>query len=145
MQVDFYQLAGTPIEKVVPQLAGKVIENGERLLLVAGDEKLRGLLDACLWSFDPASFLPHAIAGEGGEAAQPILLSDAIAAQNGARFVMLADGLWRDEALAFARVFFLFDADKLDGARKAWRDLGARDDVEPRFWKQDGGKWRQGP
>lgn len=41
MQVDFYQLAGTPIEAVVPQLAAKVLESGERLLIVAEDETLR--------------------------------------------------------------------------------------------------------
>jgi DNA polymerase-3 subunit chi len=33
----------------------------------------------------------------------------------------------------------------IDGARTAWRTLAARDDIERRYWTQDGGRWRQGP
>jgi DNA polymerase-3 subunit chi len=145
VQVDFYQLAGTPIEKVVPQLASKVIESGERLLLVADDEALLGLLDEALWTHDASSFLPHGRAGEGKEAGQAVLLSRDVEAANGAKFVMLADGQWRDAALGFERVFYLFDAAQLDEARNAWRALTGKDNVEPRYWKQENGRWKQGP
>lgn len=145
MQVDFYQLAGTPIEKVVPQLAAKVAESGERLLIMAGEDRLLEMLNEALWTHEAASFLPHGRAGAGSEAEQVVLLSDEPVAGNTARFVMLADGQWRDEALDFERVFYLFDAARLDEARKAWRSLTAQDSVEPRYWKQDNGRWRQGP
>ncbi|MEM8696654.1 MAG: DNA polymerase III subunit chi [Pseudomonadota bacterium] len=145
MQVDFYQLAGTPIETVVPQLAAKVLEAGERLLIVAEDEPLRHRLDEAIWSHDPSSFLPHGMAGEGNSDRQPILLSGATDAPNAAKFAMLADGRWREDALTFERVFYLFDADRIDEARTAWRSLSTRADVEPRYWKQDNGRWRQGP
>ncbi|QLC24121.1 DNA polymerase III subunit chi [Parasphingopyxis algicola] len=145
MQVDFYQLAGTPVETVVPQLAAKVLESGERLLIVAGEERLRTLLDEALWTHDPTSFLPHGSDADERAAHQPILLSDKPEAANEARFVMLADGAWRDEALGFERVFYLFDADRLDDARTAWRSLAEKDGVEPRYWKQEAGRWRQGP
>lgn len=145
MQVDFYQLAGTPIEAVVPQLAAKVLESGERLLIVSGEERVRALLDEALWTHDPLSFLPHGSDADEKAADQPILLSDRPEATNQATFAMLADGIWRDAALGFARVFYLFDADRLDDARNAWRSLAGKDDVEPRYWKQEGGRWRQGP
>ena len=145
MQVDFYQLAGTPIEAVVPQLAAKTLENGERLLIVAGDTGLRDRLDEALWTYDPVSFLPHGQSGAGSAENQEILLSDATDAANSAKYVMLADGEWREAALAFDRVFYLFDADRLDDARNAWRSLSGKDAVEPRYWKQDNGRWRQGP
>lgn len=145
MQVDFYQLAGTPIEAVVPQLAAKTLENGERLLIVASDERLRGVLNEALWTYDPTSFLPHGLAGEDVPEDQPVLLSAETDAGNDAKFVMLADGEWRDAALNFDRAFYLFDADRLDDARNAWRSLAGMDTVEPRYWKQDNGRWRQGP
>lgn len=145
MQVDFYQLAGTPIEAAAPQLAAKTLESGERLLIVAGDAQLRALLDEALWTYEPASFLPHAQSGDGAAGEQPVLLSAETEAANGAKFVMLADGEWRDAALGFVRVFYLFDGDRLDEARNAWRSLSAMDDVEPRYWKQDNGRWRRGP
>lgn len=145
MQVDFYQLAGTPVEAVVPQLAAKTLENGEKLLIVAGDAGLRERLDETLWTYDPTSFLPHGQSGESVSENQRILLSDGTDAANAAKYIMLADGEWREAALSFDRAFYLFDADRLDDARKAWRSLSDMDDVEPRYWKQDNGRWRQGP
>jgi len=145
VQVDFYQLAGTPVEAVVPQLAAKTLENGERLLIVASDARLRGSLDESLWSYDPTSFLPHSQSGDGAPGNQAILLSDGTDAANMAKYIMLADGEWREAALTFDRAFYLFDADRLDDARNAWRSLSDMDDVEPRYWKQDNGRWRQGP
>lgn len=145
MQVDFYQLAGTPVEAVVPQLAAKTLENGEKLLIVASDARLRGSLDESLWSYDPTSFLPHSQSGDGAPGKQEILLSDGTDAANMAKYIMLADGEWREAALTFDRAFYLFDADRLDDARNAWRSLSDMNDVEPRYWKQDNGRWCQGP
>ncbi|MCA1748260.1 MAG: DNA polymerase III subunit chi [Parasphingopyxis sp.] len=145
MRVDFYQLGGRPVEEVVPQLAAKVLESGAKLLLVAGEETLRARLDEALWTFEPASFLPHGAAGEDSEACQPILLAENADTAGTDRLTMLADGLWRDAALASERVFYLFGQDRLDDARAAWRGLADRDDAARQYWKQDGGRWREGP
>lgn len=144
MQVDFYQLAGTPIDTVVPQLAARVLESGERLLIVVEDEQARAALGEALWTRDPTSYLAHGGIDDTPEI-QPILMAATVDPQNGARFVMLADGIWRNAALDADRVFYLFDTDRLDDARTAWRGLSDKDDVEPRYWKQDNGRWRQGP
>ena len=59
---------------------------------------------------------------------------------------MVADGEWREEALAFERSFLLFDDGRIDDARTIWRALAAREDVDNRFWKQDDrGRWSEGP
>ena len=146
MQVDFYHLAATPIERVLPRIAERVLADKQRLLIVADDEALLARLDRQLWDYAPAGFLPHERDGGDDDTRQPILLSASIVAANGARNVALADGVWRDAALHFDRVFHLFDESRVGGARESWRALGGRDGVERRFWKQDqGGKWVQGP
>lgn len=145
MQVDFYQLAGTPIEKTVPPIAAKTLESGERLLIVADAAELRSRLDLELWTFSPTSFVPHGDASGNAPELQPVLISDSATASNGAKFVLIADGKWREDALAFDRVFYLFGDDRIDEARTAWRALAQKEGVEPRYWKQDGGRWRQGP
>lgn len=145
MQVDFYQLTRDPAEKVIPVLAQRVLDGGGRLLVVSGEGDQLDRLSVALWNARPDSFLAHAKAGEGDDLLQPILLSPAPDAANSARFVALADGEWRDEALQFERVFYLFPPSHTDNARTAWRALANRDDVERRYWKQDGGKWVQGP
>ena len=45
---------------------------------------------------------------------------------------MIADGEWRDAALAYDRAFYLFDSANLEGARLAWKLLAGRDGVEVR-------------
>jgi DNA polymerase-3 subunit chi len=148
VQVDFYHLAATPPERVIATIAGRVVAGGGRLLIVDGDAGRADRLDAALWSTAPDSFLPHGRAGAGNETAQPILIDIAIgeggAPINGARHIMLADGVWRDEALGFDRAFHLFDDATIQAARAAWKALATRDGIDRRFWKQDeGGRWTQ--
>lgn len=142
MIVDFYHLTASPLERVLPSVAEKVVAGGERLLVVAGPDRL-ARLDELLWSYARDSFLPH---GREQAESQPILLSAEPEAANGASNIALADGRWRDEALAFARAFYFFDDAGREAARDAWRALKDRTGVEARYWKQDErGKWVQGP
>ena len=144
-QVDFYQLTRDPAYLVLPPIAQKILDEGRRLLVVSGDEEELTAISSALWAWRPESFLAHSRAGQGGEMEQPILLSQTPEAANAARLVALADGVWRDEALEFDRIFYLFPPDKTGEAREAWKALKDRDGIERRYWKQDGGKWRQGP
>jgi DNA polymerase III subunit chi len=140
LRADFYHLTRVPLEKALPSIAERVLANGERLVIVAEDEKLLTRIDALLWNYKPESFLPH-----GREGDQPILLSadaDASDAQN----IALIDGHWRDAALSFGRAFYFFDSENIADARTAWRGLAERDEVERHYWKQDdAGKWVEGP
>ncbi len=145
MLVDFYHLAFLPIERVLPRVCERLIESGERLLVVAVPELL-GQLDEQLWAYAPDAFLPHGRSDKPGAKDQLILLSDRVDPLNGAANVALADGVWRDEALAFARSFYFFDNGQLDAARGAWRALRSKAEAEARYWKQnEAGKWVQGP
>jgi DNA polymerase-3 subunit chi len=144
MQVDFYHLTLQPIERVLPRLAERVLAGGGRLLIVAEGDQQRATLDKLLWSYAPESFLPHAQAGGAHDADQPVLIAAAPDPANGARNILLADGVWRDEALGYDRAFHLFDEASIAAARAAWRALGDRDGVERRYWKQDeAGRWQQ--
>ena len=145
MQVDFYQLSRDPVEQVLPAIAARILGLGARLLVVAGEGERLERISQGLWAGPPESFLAHGRAGEERAAVQPILLSERCEATNGARHVALADGLWREEALGFERAFYFFDADTVAGARTSWRALSKADGVEPRFWRQEGRKWVQGP
>jgi len=141
MQVDFYQLAGTPPEQVIASLAGRVLEADGRLLIVAEDEALLARLDRILWDQGSTSFLPHGLAGSADDARQPILLSTGLDAPNQARNMLIADGKWRDAALSYDRGFYLFDDSTLQAARLAWKLLAGRDGVERRYWAKEAGEW----
>lgn len=143
MQVDFYQLTRDPAEKVLPAIAQRILDNKGRLLIIGDDAGQLDAISAALWTARADSFLAHAKSGESDDALQPILLSHDTDAPNGAKFVALADGNWRAVTQDFERVFYLFPPEQTDNARSAWRALG--DGVERRYWKQNGGKWVQGP
>ena len=143
MQVDFYQLTRDPAEKVLPFIAQRVLDDKGRLLIVSDNSAQLDAISWSLWTAKADSFLAHAKSGEGDDTLQPILLSDQIDVHNGARFIAFADGNWRPVEHDFDRVFYLFPPSHTDNARSAWRNLG--ESVERRYWKQDGGKWMQGP
>ena len=143
MQVDFYQLAGTPAEQVIASLAEKVLGADGRLLVIADDPAFLARLDRMLWDQGGASFLPHGVAGGVDDARQPILLSTSADAPNLARNMLIADGEWRDAALSYDRSFYLFDNSTLEGARLAWKLLAGREGVERRYWAQVDGRWKQ--
>lgn len=144
LQVDFYHLTATPLERALPRIAERVVADGGRLLVVADDDDARVALDRQLWGYAPDSFLPHAQAGAGDDAAQPVLIAGDVTPGNGARFVALVDGRWRDAALGFDRAFHFFGDDDIEAARAAWRSLAGRDDVQRRYWKQtEAGRWEQ--
>ncbi len=145
MQVDFYHLTRDPAETLVPMLAEKCMGADARVLLVSNDEAQRGSLSKALWTQKETSFLAHDFAGSERESYQPVVISDNCEAPNNAKYIMLADGQWREEALRYDRAFFLFSAEEIEEARTAWRDLSENDDVTPRYWKQEGGRWIEGP
>ena len=143
MQVDFYQLGGSPPEQVIASIADKVLASEGRLLEVGADEPFLARLDRMLWDSGPTSFLPHGLAGGTDDARQPVLLSTSPDAPNNARNMLIADGQWRDAALTYDRSFYLFDGETLDGARLAWKLLAGREGVERRYWAQVDGRWKQ--
>ena len=141
MQVDFYQLGEAAADQVIASLADKVIGGEGRLLIVAGDEASLARLDRILWDQGSTSFLPHGIAGGSDDARQPILLSTSPDAPNRARNILIADGEWREAALAYDRAFYLFDSAALEDARLAWKLLAGREGVDRRYWAQENGRW----
>ncbi len=144
MQVDFYHLTATPLDRALPKIAEKVVATGGRLLIVSASDDQRAALDRLLWTYTPESFLPHARAGGEGDADQPILIAPDVTPANGARHVAIVDGQWRDEALGFDRAFHFFDDEAIREARLAWKALAERDGVERRYWKQDdAGRWEK--
>ena len=141
MRVDFYQLGAGQPDAIIASLAGKLLDEGQRLLIVAGDESLLARLDRQLWDQGAASFLPHGLAGGADDAAQPVLLSSGTDAPNLARNILIADGEWREAALGYDRAFYLFGAETLEGARLAWKLLAGREGVERNYWALEDGRW----
>ena len=141
MRVGFYLAPAQPVEQVLPQIARKALEAGERMLVVAEDSALLERVGKALWEQHAEDFLATGRADATHAERQPILLSASCDPANGANLVALADGCWRDEARSFERAFLFFDETGRAAAREAWRGLDGAEAVEREFWEHEGGKW----
>jgi len=142
-RVDFYQLSRDPVDVTVVKLAGKAMQAGMRLAIVAADGDLRERLGEALWA--AGGFLANGPADGPNAARQPITISDKCTTVNDAQIFVLADGVWREEATALDRVMLLFGEEATEAARNLWRELAPREDIDNRIFKQtpEGG-WREG-
>ncbi|MBD2841280.1 DNA polymerase III subunit chi [Erythrobacter rubeus] len=140
MKVDFWQLSYDPAEKVCALIAERVLDSGERLLVVSADAEQREAISKSLWKSSPTSFLANGEAGSAGADRQPVLLSDTPDAANNASHVIFADGQFRETA-GFDRTFLLFNEDTLEQARATWRSLDGKDELERSYFRQENGKW----
>ena len=145
MRVDFYLLSSDPAPVAIALLARKVREADERLLVVADDLDQLETISGALWNATPEAFLANGIAGDEHDARQPILLSNEVESANGAKFLLIADGTWREPGDGFSRVLFLFDDTTRGHARETWKTLQSREGLECKFWKQQDGRWIEGP
>lgn len=144
--VNFYQLASRPLDAVLPRLLDKALAAGFRTVIRSADAALLARLDAALWTYDPASFLPHAVDGSFA-ADQPILLTAEPDETNAADLIAVVDGVLPGELSRYKRALYLFDGGDdaaLARARSHWRALKDRDDVAPVYWREDeAGRWER--
>lgn len=125
-EIGFYHLQKTPLERALPKLLERAVERGMRALVVAGSPERVEALNAALWTYDPASFLPHGAAGEGDPASHPIWLADHDEPANGADLLVLVEGADSTRQGDFTRVIDMFDGadpDAVSAARRRWKTL----------------------
>ncbi|TCS60382.1 DNA polymerase III subunit chi [Varunaivibrio sulfuroxidans] len=142
--IAFYHLQHTPLETVLPKLLEKTLQAGERALVLAASGERVEHLCAALWTYDPASWLPHGTDKDGHGARQPVWLSCADENVNSASFLFLTDGATSQRSGEFERCFYIFDGhdpEQLARARTQWKRY-LEDGHVLTYWQQDvGGGW----
>jgi DNA polymerase-3 subunit chi len=76
-RVDFYLLqdgAEAARDLAVCRITHKAFGLGHRVYILASDCEQAGRLDRLLWTFHPASFIPHALISEPIDSPPPVLL-----------------------------------------------------------------------
>lgn len=140
IDIGFYQLAQRRAEAVLPQLVGKALAAGHRIVVRSDDPAMLAKIDSALWSFAPHSFVPHGIDSEVGPdriASQPVLLTAApLPAANAADCLAQVGGDLPGDLDGLTRAMFLFDADNLEVARARWRVVTKADNSRPVYWRE---------
>ncbi len=143
-EILFYQLERRPLESALPDLLQRSLERGWRVVVQVGSDERLEALNAHLWSYDDASFLPHGSAADGRAAEQPIWLTTGGDNPNGATVRFLVDGAETAGFSGYDRIVFIFDAadsEALAKAREAWKAARSAGG-EATYWRQDeNGRW----
>ena len=141
----FYHLLSTPLERALPKLLERAREQGYAIVVRAGSAERVAQLDALLWTYEDASFLPHGSARDGNAAAQPIWLTDRDENPNQATMLVLLDRVEPGDLSSFSRCADIFDGNDesaVAAARERWRR--AREaGHELTYWQQKAAGWER--
>ena len=125
-EILFYHLTESRLEDALPPLLEKSLERGWRVSVHLGSDERQAALDAHLWTYREDSCLPHG-AEQGPHAArQPVLLTLAADAANGATVRFVVDGAGIPALDGVDRLVMMFDGHdqgQLESARMQWKTL----------------------
>lgn len=143
--IGFYHLTRTPLEAALPKLLGRVLAGGGRAVVRVGDPMRLASLDTSLWLSADPDWLPHGTPQTGNADLQPIWLTEADEAPNGARFLFLVDGAASARLGEYDRVFDLFDGQDeaaVAAARGRWVAARAAGHALT-YWQQGARGWEK--
>lgn len=145
-EIRFYHLQRTTLEKALPQLLEKVLERGQRAVVMAGSTERVEALNGLLWTYNDRAFLPHGSARDGFAADQPVWLTERDERPNAADVLFLTDGAESAHFDDYVLVVEMFDGNDdavVAAARGRWtryKDQGH----DLTYWRQDdSGRWAQ--
>lgn len=127
-EVLFYHLTESRLEDALPPLLEKSLERGWRVSVHLSSEERCAALDALLWTYREDSFLPHGAAEAAHADRQPVLLTLAGEAANGATVRFVVDGAQVPSLDGVERLVMMFDGhdqSQLEAARAQWKTLKA--------------------
>ena len=123
VNISFYHLTSTPMQRALPKLLEKIVGSGHRALVVTSSEEEAEQLNQLLWTYDQDSFLPHGSLKDGRAEDQPILLSSEAKPLNNANILLITHGQMAGQTERFERVLGMFDgnnAEAVAAARTRW-------------------------
>ena len=145
--IDFLNADGRPLEQALGRrleadLAEAADPAAPETLVLCADGERAAALAAGLWTFDPASFLPHGTAGDGDPAEHSIWVD--VAEPEGRKSCVVVDDAEPNDWDRYDRRAYLFDArdpTARDAGRARWRALADAGRTLA-YWSFDGAVWR---
>ncbi len=146
-EIRFYHLTKKSLEQTLPDLLGKALENGKRIVVKLPDEAQVKPMSNHLWVCRRNGFFPHGIKGDGDEDMHPIWLTSADNDNpNEADMLVLADGATESTADKYGLVCEMFDGNdnaQVTAARARWKDYKEAGHDLTYFQQTDQGGWEK--
>ena len=144
MEIEFRNVAGQRFEMGLAAFLEPELAAGRRALVLCGSRERLEALNLGLWTYDPASFIPHGAAADGYPEQQPVYLTLTEENPNDARLLVLVDDAEAAAPEAFERCCVIFDRNDpaaREAARTRWRNVMAAGH-KPVYWEFSSEGWR---
>jgi len=145
-EISFYHVTRQEPLQALARLMEKVHGQNLRTVIRARSEDRVKEVDTYLWTYNPASFLPHGTAASSQPEAQPLYITADDENPNGAKVLVLLDNVLPEDLKGYDRVLYLFDGQderQTGTAREHWKQL-KQDGHSLAYWEQqDGGGWKR--
>lgn len=145
-EISFYHATRQPPLQALARLMEKVHAQSLRGVIRARDEDRVREIDSYLWTYNPASFLPHGTPATSRPEAQPLYITTGDENPNGATVLVLMDNVLPEDVNGFDRVLYLFDGQdeaQTATAREHWRHFRQASHSLTYWEQQDGGGWKR--
>jgi DNA polymerase-3 subunit chi len=147
MEVSFYHLSFSPLEKAIPKLLEKVVASNQRAVVIAANDELIDKYNEILWTYSSRTFLAHGSKKDGYCAEQPIYLTASNENPNGAKFIVITGGAVVSDISGFDKCLDIFDGSdeiELSKARERYKNY-KQQGHNITYWKQTTeGNWEKG-
>jgi DNA polymerase-3 subunit chi len=145
-EIGFYHLTRTKLEEALPRLLERALGAAHRILVKIPTEAEVERLNALLWIYGEASFLPHGSAKNGRESEQPIYLTADDGNPNQADLVCQVNGSEVAGLETFKRALDMFDGTDeaaVIAARGRWKRYQAAGHVLSYWQQKPNGGWER--
>lgn len=145
-EIRFYHLERQTLDQILPSLLGKALQGGHRIVVKTPHEAETERLNQHLWTYDPASFLPHGTAKEGSPEEHPVWLTHKEENPNGADVLILVQGAQSALLEGFSLICDLLDGrspEAVAEGRARWKEYKAAG-YDITYWQQSSqGGWEK--
>ena len=145
MEIEFRNVAGQRFETGLAAFLEPELAAGRRAVVLCGSRERLEALNLGLWTYDPASFLPHGSEGDGHAERQPVYLTLAEENPNAASLLVMIDDAEAAAPEAFEKCSILFDRNDpavREAARARWRNCLAAGHT-PVYWEFSAQGWQR--
>jgi DNA polymerase-3 subunit chi len=146
MQVNFYQLTLSPLDKILPRLLEQIItQKANRILLVCPDKSTMQKMDALLWTFAQLSFLPHATEDDPMPEEQPLLVTTS-ADHNLNNANIICTLTYQKPLINFEKLIVMFEQDDIEKKaqiKKLYAELQQQDSLQFNYFIQNSSGWQK--
>jgi DNA polymerase-3 subunit chi len=144
-EVRFYHLEKQNLDQALPALIARAYQNGHRIVVKTRDEQDAEHLNNHLWTYDPASFLPHGSKKDGNADQHPIWLTAEDENPNEADLLILTQATGSDKVSDYKLCCVMFDGRNphiAQEARTLWASLKEQGH-DLTYWQQGDKGWEK--